>query len=436
MPSLPYKGLISFVAPIVMLLALGEALLSAWHLYVTNGWGFTGTFINSGPLACFLAVSLPCTIAVYRNSGKLILRIAAFITLILSAILIPYSLSRTAIAAAFVALLIFFFPEIKKRFSGKRVRLLPIFSITTVIIIAIAITLIIVKHDSAVGRLLIWKISIIALAKLPFWGVGWSRVPVFYAENQEEYFASNPQAIEDMWIADTPNYLFNDFLYTATAFGIPGLILLCAIIVTSIILCVKRKNYMILASFGGMIIVMTASYPLHSKEFLLLMALLLLGSTAGYRCKSKTAFLLPAYCAIIIVGLAQYIDISGQLYYVAIKLHEEKHYQESNHLLRDYLLERVADTSMLHLAGKNYQKLGMSDSAEFYFSKSVLRVPSRHYPHYLLMNLHLQTGDTAKAISEARILLSKTPKVLSPAIEDMRFRAASLIHSTPLNLTK
>lgn len=53
---------------------------------------------------------------------------------------------------------------------------------------------------------------------------------------------------------------------------------------------------------------------------------------------------------------------------------------------------------------------------------------SRHYPHYLLMNLYRETNRDSLALKEAAYLLEQPPKVQSQAIEDMKLEAASYIH--------
>ena len=72
--------------------------------------------------------------------------------------------------------------------------------------------------------------------------------------------------------------------------------------------------------------------------------------------------------------------------------------------------------------------MGQVDSAEYYYMRSILRVPSRHYPHYLLMNLYRETNRDSLALKEAAYLLEQPPKVQSQAIEDMKLEAASYIH--------
>ena len=84
---------------------------------------------------------------------------------------------------------------------------------------------------------------------------------------------------------------------------------------------------------------------------------------------------------------------------------------------------------VLNIIGKNYRALGMCDSAEYYLQKSVNRCPNRLYPHYLLMQLY---GDStclnpSAQQREARILLDMNEKIPSPAVDEMRMEAQSIL---------
>lgn len=77
---------------------------------------------------------------------------------------------------------------------------------------------------------------------------------------------------------------------------------------------------------------------------------------------------------------------------------------------------------ILNIIGKNYQALGVPDSATHYMRKSTLRCPNRMYPHYLLMQLYADSVsfDRDKCMEEANAILSMPVKISSPAVDDMR----------------
>ena len=70
--------------------------------------------------------------------------------------------------------------------------------------------------------------------------------------------------------------------------------------------------------------------------------------------------------------------------------------------------------------GKNYQALREYELSEQSLKKAANLVPNRLYPHYLLAKLYLEMGLKEKAHKEVNIVLTKQPKVDSPAVEEMR----------------
>ena len=84
---------------------------------------------------------------------------------------------------------------------------------------------------------------------------------------------------------------------------------------------------------------------------------------------------------------------------------------------------------ILNIIGKNYQAISMPDSAELYLRKSTFRCPNRMYPHYLLMLLYADSAslDRSKCLREANTILTMSVKISSPAVDEMRGKARSMI---------
>jgi hypothetical protein len=70
--------------------------------------------------------------------------------------------------------------------------------------------------------------------------------------------------------------------------------------------------------------------------------------------------------------------------------------------------------------GKNYQSMKQYEDAEIVLIKSTRLVPSRLYPWYLLTKLYAEMGWEEKAAETAEIVLTKEPKVQSPAVLEMK----------------
>ena len=111
-------------------------------------------------------------------------------------------------------------------------------------------------------------------------------------------------------------------------------------------------------------------------------------------------------------------------------LHKVHDYRKSNEVLLD-LLKYTSDPMPLNIIGKNYQALGMPDSAEHYLNRSTHRCPNRLYPHYLLMQLYgdsLSLNPDAQR-HEAEYILNTPEKIPSRAVDEMRQEAERVLNT-------
>ena len=84
-----------------------------------------------------------------------------------------------------------------------------------------------------------------------------------------------------------------------------------------------------------------------------------------------------------------------------------------------------------NIIGNNYKALGEYPQAEASYKTAFAMVPNRIYPLYLLMNLHRDAGRSAEALTMARRVADFTPKVESPATNQMQEEARSFIRDLP-----
>lgn len=414
------------LVPFLALIEIGFGIL---ELVANKGLYLGGSFINSGPSACFLACTVPLTIRMYRGKRNKIIRDIALLICVGDAILIPLSLSRTAIIALVVALAISFFPELKVYGSKKALRKRHV--VMTIVITAVfATALVMLKPASAFGRFFIWKVTLSLFSQIPFDGVGWEFIESTYNNAQEAYFQAHPNSELEMSIAGSTNYLFNDFLSCAIAYGIYGVVISVAMFIAAVTLTMKHRQWEMLAGVCSFGVVMCGSYPLSCPQFIILGFMLWAGVFMLFSSKIISTVMILLSTGVFYILLQNIKDNNeyGRWLYSAIAWHEQGKYEDSNRILIEYLGPRVADVRILYLIGRNYQAMGQVDSAEYYYMRSILRVPSRHYPHYLLMNLYRETNRDSLALKEAAYLLEQPPKVQSQAIEDMKLEAASYIH--------
>ena len=107
---------------------------------------------------------------------------------------------------------------------------------------------------------------------------------------------------------------------------------------------------------------------------------------------------------------------------------------DANKILDRALL--ICNDPMLHnIRGCNFQDMGDFLEAENSFNLSVNVLPGRIYPYYLLAKLYMKLDflDKEKAGNMASIVLTKTPKVYSKSIDEMRLEMKALLDTLIIN---
>lgn len=405
---------LGYIEAVTGLLQLAGFVTSHHHDYA-----FTGSFYNPGPYACFLAVIVPIAAFAIKNNNCKLTKIVGEGMVFLCAILIPVTLSRTALLAGAAGCAIALHePQIRYHLKSKRLILIA----TIIAISAGGIALYTIKKDSADGRILMWKISAIAARNVAPTGVGWDNVAGTYGEYQEKYFASGNRSEQEQMVADAPEYVFNEYLQTAIAFGPAATLLMTVLIAGAIITAWRHRHYGLAGSTTTLAIVMGGSYPLQFQLFSVTIAVILI---ASYLCATNIAVRITGIVATVIT-LALFLTHTQKTdvettFSVGLNLQRAGDNQGSNRLLIP-LQQKSSDPMILNIIGKNYQALSMPDSAVYYFQKSAMRCPNRMYPHYLLMKLYTDSlsADRKACIREAEIILTMKVKVQSPAVDDMR----------------
>lgn len=403
---------------IIQLFGLADSLHSQQRL--------TGTFYNSGPYACYLAVAFPIVLRWAVIASNKFQKLCGMGMVILAAILIPATLSRTACVACVIGCCMAFTDKIHDKCKNwDKIRLCTILLFVTMITIGAYL----IKKESADGRFLIWKVATLAAMKTPASGVGWNNVAGAYGKAQEVYFASGNGSVAEKLVADAPAYVFNEYLQVAIAYGIPVAIAMTAMLIGGIIVAVRNKSYGLSGSAVAVAVVMTASYPLQFPLFVITIGLILMGcylSSDNRLINFLGSIVVITECALFLNHNSS-VDVQSE-FNIGHSLHKMREYRKSNDMLLS-LMAHSSDPMILNIIGKNYQSLGIPDSAEHFLMKSVNRCPNRFYPHYLLMNLYSDTAsyNRTKMIREAEIIINKKEKIHSPAIDEMRQKAQEIL---------
>lgn len=417
---------------ICLIFFLTESIWGVFQLISSDFIYACGSFTNPGPFSCFLAILLPVIIRLYQLSEHYIIKLLCVIALLSASLLIPFLLSRTALVAAVVGIYGSKFINSRIIAQSKLKKKVAIVSGIVVLIVILITFLLLIKTNSSNGRFLIWKIALKYIdADIFMVGVGWDKVATTYAEMQESYFSFGDGSPYEEYLADTPNYLFNEYLQLLIGFGIWGLIFSIAIIGFLIIQC---KKYRILGFGGtliGLSIVMFFSYPLHCWEFwsvpiIFGFNIIFLHISNLKRIMVFAMTIVCAYCAYYNYELPRKVNLS---FNIALSLYKDEKFILSTQVLKEFVEHRSPDIIVLYLLAQNYYKQGDIEMAKSYYLKSANRVPNKMYPHFRLLKLYIEKKDYISAKKEAETIIAWKPKIKSPAIDEMKAFAEEFIDS-------
>ena len=430
-------------------------------------YAFTGSFFNPGPYAGYLAMVLPIClhqhmcivgwkqVSVFRKIEKSITVVVGFLILCM----LPATMSRSAWMAVIISCTWVMYMHRNHRkwtllWQRYRKRYISWGIGIFFILMLGGAGMFLLKSDSALGRLFMWKITCQAIAKYP---QGCDKGFAFaYGEAQEKYFAQRNYAEWDERVAGSPEYAFNEYLELALTKGIVICVMLLVITFGCLWIGVRSGRYGVCGAIIALLVFSSSSYPMHLPAFIIAYICLLLACGIGdvigkpltlYVCvmiwgggysekwqQEKEAYWVwentrKLYYSGAYASANEYykelyplLKEKGRfLFEYAHSLHKSGFYNESNEYLRE-AGKYSTDPMILNIMGKNYQELHYYEYAETCFLSSVNRLPGRIYPYYLLAKLYTESDfwNKGKFVEMSQIVLTKEPKVHSTAIEEMR----------------
>lgn len=473
--------------PVVVswVLILYGGIESVWGIRQVYGFTYsnhslyalTGSFYNPGPYSGYLAMIFPVCLYEWlkrKDEKKTILYYIALAGMLLILCVLPAGMSRSAwIAAAVSSAYIcgmHYRSEIKNYIKHNR-KMTVRFVIIGFLLAGIALGGIYqMKKDSADGRLFMWKIAMRAVCERPWTGYGWNSVPAAYGQAQEDYFAAGNYTATEELVAGAPEYVFNEYLQAAIAWGIPVLCIGLLIIGGSMYAGHKQGIYGLCGALLSLVVFAFSSYPLQFPAFVsalvmlvfacgirvlplqkvwfrFVFAVLLLAGSYGcfrqYQQKRKTAevcrqwnksrvfYQSGAYLQAIESYAVIYEDMKWNarfMFEYGHALHKSHQPEASNAVLKE-ALKVSGDPMILNIIGKNEQEMKNYESAEHWLMRAVHRLPGRIYPYYLLANLYAEPDffHRDKLEKMVQTVLVKEPKVQSTAIKQMRRKAKDLL---------
>ena len=416
-----------FVTIIIIwsLIAAG-AVETVWGLLQVYGYepsnhslyALTGSFYNPGPYSGFLAMCVPVALHEWLE-GKRIWKPMALVALVLMLVVLPSGMSRSAWVATLVAsgyVLGMHYREGLYRYRN-------VFWIGGLLLILLGIGAYHWKKDSADGRLLMWKVATQAVLDQPWQGVGWECVAGAYGDAQERYFASGAASEQEAHVAGAPEYVFNEYLQVAMAWGVPALCGILLLVGVCFYLGHRGRMFGVCGGLLSLGVFSFSSYPFQFMEFIVALIALLVSCAMGYR-----KVWVRVLALVLGIGIGVYLaehrptKNARRMFEQAHALHKAGQWQESIELLEE-TMKVSSDAMILNIIGKNCQALEEYEEAESWFIRSTHRLPNRIYPYYLLAKLyaeHPKYFPREKLEWAVRMVLEKEAKVESTAIKQMR----------------
>ena len=416
-------------AIIVWGLIAAGALEAVWGLLQVYGYepsnhslyALTGSFYNPGPYSGFLAMCLPLALHEWLE-GKRIWKHLALVAWVLMLVVLPSGMSRSAWLAALVASGY----VLGMHYRDRLYRFRKFFWIGGLLLILLGVGAYHWKKDSADGRLLMWKVAIQVVLEYPWQGVGWENVAGAYGDAQERYFASGVASEQEVHVAGAPEYVFNEYLQVAMAWGVPALCGILLLVGGCFCLGHRGRMFGVCGALLSLSVFSFSSYPFQFLEFIVAFGALLVACLMRLR-----NVYLQVAVLIIGIGVCLYLyDYREEhpmrkahtMFERAHALHKAGEWEVSTELLME-IMRISSDAMILNIIGKNSQALGQYKEAESWFIRSTHRLPNRIYPYYLLAKLyaeHPKFFPREKLEWAVRMVLEKEAKVESTAIKQMR----------------
>ncbi len=430
-----------------------------------SAFPFTGSFANPGPLAGFLAVLL----VLFLPSGKPLPHFVRFLLvgfLLFTGGIILLSDSRAAWVGVIAGGVVAYAPSLRKAFGthwGKVV-----LSLAVVFLIGGALLLYRWKQESADGRLLIWKSTLLMWKEAPLCGHGAGSFASHYMNYQAAFFEKHPD-IPEKRLAGNNMYAFNEYLRIGCEQGVTGLALFLAFILLLLLQKTGKKNRMVRAALVTWLVFAFFSYPgsLFPLKFLFIGLCALLANRSYRLCVVRSGWLIR--CSVFLVLLVAtgfaYRDFRlcyraeqllrtawhtgdkqeelHQLYprlcgypefilYCSGRLYDGERYQEALPVLR--LANRLRPSpEVLCCLGECLARNGEEEAAESCFLRASRMTPAYLMPHYHLLELYRNSGDTVKAQAEARLIRDFRPKIVNSYTLEAKRIAREFLEQFPDN---
>jgi O-antigen ligase len=425
----------------------------------------TGSFDNPAGFAANLAIGFPINLLLllkvrnieryFIGAGVLIIAIAVFL-----------SGSRTGLLAILISSISFFFIEFK---TFRNIQKLKYFKPLSVFILVISVTgsllLYRQKQQSANGRLLIWKVSCEMIKDEPVFGHGYGAFKAKYMDYQADYFKNHPNS-KFALLADNVKHPFNEYIKIAVEFGIISLVTIVSLIMFLLWKIVKTKNQnrgLIFSGLVSLFLFAFFSYPLQYIAVWLLLSFYLLNAFPLKEIRLKnTPFSIFTRVVVVVISTFALLHFNLQmqteikwkiiaenslygktqemlpkykllystplkqnpffLYNYGAELNIAEKYGESINILKE-CESKFNDYDLQILLADNYYNIGSIDKATQTYVYASNMIPCRFLPIYQLFEIYRKTGQKDMAVKWAIEIVNKKVKIPSLTINSIKAEA-------------
>lgn len=420
-----------------------------------------GSYANPSGFATNLAIAFPL---IFRFTRRYKLLTFVFATTLLLAVIL--SGSRTGLLVILLAMALHFYHHIPTKFRRYSTYIIFILLFLGAIL---GIYLFFSKEDSAIGRVLIWKVTGKTIMDNLFFGGGSYAFPRDYMQYQANYFIQNPNS-KYVLLADNIMYPFNEYLLVFMKYGMVAILLLiygCVLIVKS--QKISSPYTLCLISIG---VFSLFSYPfLYPITWVVLIycmvrvsrnnkSVLYFNIRSGWNKTIVMIFLCTGFFFLVKDIRFEYkwnkiakISLSGRtedmlpyygelfsswngnhlfLYNYAAELGQVHQYSKSLEILNK-AIQYWNDYDIQLLYANNYMQLQKWDEAEMHLKLASNMCPNRFVPLFNLYTIYSGTNRKREALNIAYLILHKKVKIPSATIYSIKNQMRRYVHSESNN---
>jgi len=460
---LPINLIKTYFVQVLLLMFFAQLFIGLGQLYKFHNTDsihlhIKGSLQNSGVYSIYLAIHIPLFVYYAKKIGLIVLRSLVLIFIIAAvSTLIYFTESRTAILVLACITIIYLSRKTSSYLHKYRLHL---FFACSFLLILGSYFLFSLKPLSALGRLLIWKISLVHSNEYFFTGIGYGEFHRNYPLWQIQYFQNISNGnIKEILVADESFIAFNEPLQWFVETGILGFLA-----VAIILFFIFRKTFhsdefckTLQMTVALIIISSLFSYTLHvnSITFLFIVCVAVLSPNVFLnKINVPTKYFLPFFalnCFLIIQMSYQLKDVLLWDKLSNDVLLSEKQLSDKYQKILPSLKQSgkfMLDFSQVLFLSDDKQAMTTIEKATLNFPsvaafslesqifekqndykrtiesyKQLCGIQPYKFSHReKLMKLYLMINDTSNAIREAELILSMPIKIPSSQVDSIRGR--------------